>query len=114
MSGPKTYISVPTTIEAIQFKGTRESWAEINVWVGVSPVDNTHRPPGYPPEAEYSGDGGHKYSGFYHYLGTHWLYVAANDAWLQIEDGEWVAKDDHGFYPIKDDVFARKYRLADD
>ena len=29
MSGPKTYISVPTTIEAIQFKGTRESWAEI-------------------------------------------------------------------------------------
>ena len=40
--------------------------------------------------------------------------MAANDAWLQIEDGEWVAKDDHGFYPIKDDVFARKYRLADD
>lgn len=35
--------------------------------------------------------------------GKGYLYVAANDAWLPIELGEWIAQDQFGFYPIKDD-----------
>lgn len=41
------------------------------------------------------------------------LYVAANDSWLPIERGEWVAKDRHGCYPIKDDVFVETYEKVD-
>lgn len=37
------------------------------------------------------------------------LFVDANCEWLGIRDGEWVAKDRHGFYPIKPDVFAATY-----
>ncbi|QLF83648.1 hypothetical protein SEA_REDWATTLEHOG_145 [Gordonia phage RedWattleHog] len=37
------------------------------------------------------------------------LYVAANDTWLPLEMGEWVARDVAGFYPIKDYVFQESY-----
>ena len=37
------------------------------------------------------------------------IWVNANQAWLHIETGDWVAKDRHGFYPIKADVFAETY-----
>ena len=32
-----------------------------------------------------------------------WLWVQANTAQLPIDLGEWIAKDDLGFYPIKHD-----------
>lgn len=41
------------------------------------------------------------------------LWVDANSQWLPLQTGEWVAKDRHGFYPIKDDVFIETYRLVD-
>lgn len=37
------------------------------------------------------------------------LFVQANMAWLALDWGEWVARDRHGFYPIKDDVFLESY-----
>lgn len=37
------------------------------------------------------------------------LFVAANTEWLSLEPLEWVAKDHLGFYPIKDEVFVKKY-----
>lgn len=37
------------------------------------------------------------------------IYVAANDAWLNIEVGEWVIKDSLGFYPCKDEKFHETY-----
>lgn len=37
------------------------------------------------------------------------VWVDANSEWLGIAVGEWVAKDRHGFYPIKDDVFCESY-----
>lgn len=40
------------------------------------------------------------------------LWVDANGEWLGIVIGEWVAKDRHGFYPIKDDVFCTSYDLV--
>jgi hypothetical protein len=40
------------------------------------------------------------------------LWVAANQEWLGIETGEWVAKDSQGFYPIKDAVFGSSYEFV--
>lgn len=37
------------------------------------------------------------------------LYVAANEAWLQISVGTWIAKDQLGFYPIDNRVFGNSY-----
>lgn len=37
------------------------------------------------------------------------LYVAANDAWLELEVGEWIIRDGRGFYPCKADIFAATY-----
>lgn len=41
------------------------------------------------------------------------LYVAANDAWLTIEVGDWIIRDDRGFYPCKPDIFAATYTAVD-
>jgi hypothetical protein len=40
------------------------------------------------------------------------LYVAANDAWLNLEVGEWIIKDSLGFYPCKAEVFAATYEAV--
>jgi hypothetical protein len=40
------------------------------------------------------------------------LFVAANNVWLDLEVGEWIIKDDLGFYPCKDKMFTAKYELA--
>ena len=37
------------------------------------------------------------------------IWVAANNAWLALEEGEWVLQDELGFYPCKDVVFRKKY-----
>lgn len=37
------------------------------------------------------------------------LFIKANAVWIVLTVGEWVAKDRHGFYPIKDDVFLESY-----
>lgn len=37
------------------------------------------------------------------------LYVAANDAWLNLEVGEWIIRDSEGYYPCKPDIFAATY-----
>jgi hypothetical protein len=95
MTKPETYVSKPSEIEAMQWTGTSESVLAITGWVGrisTGEFQDTH--------------------GFIAYTEptpSAVLYVAANDGWLDLEVSEWVAKDDHGFYPIKDDVFCRKY-----
>lgn len=37
------------------------------------------------------------------------LWVEANKAWLDLEQGEWIAKDQLGFYPIKDVMIQENY-----
>jgi hypothetical protein len=41
------------------------------------------------------------------------LYVAANDAWLDLEIGEWIIRDSRGYYPCKVDVFEVTYEPVD-
>ena len=80
--GVQVYVSVPTQIRALRWTGTNGE--AIKNWTGgfeYGPID-----------------------------GSAVLWVDANHAWIEIEIGEWVAQDTHGFYPIKDDIFQMKYR----
>jgi hypothetical protein len=41
--------------------------------------------------------------------GTLWLWVEANNAWLPLQLGEWIAKDFLGYYPIKQEAVRQNY-----
>jgi hypothetical protein len=99
VSGPATYRSMPSEIDAIQWTGN--NGIAVANFVGPQPsssmcgfqVTERFGQPG-PDEAK--------------------LWVQANKEWLNIEPTEWVARDEIGFYPIKDEIFQRKYRQVDD
>lgn len=40
------------------------------------------------------------------------LFVGANTRWLPLHTGEWVIKDELGFYPCKPDIFEKTYEPA--
>lgn len=41
------------------------------------------------------------------------LWVEANQCYVPIERGEWIIRDELGFYPCKPEVFAKTYRLVE-
>lgn len=81
------YRKLPIEIDAVQWTGFNE--AEIAVFMGL---------PGCGQPARFILDGGNTK-----------IWVAANSAYLDIEVGEWVAKDKMGCYPIKDEIFQVSY-----
>lgn len=102
MKKPGKYTKLPATIEAIQFDGL--NWDEVQKFVGVRVAD------------------GHRITCF-NILGTYLLvaddiglqyvaelWVEANHGWLPINLGEWILKDEAGFYPCKDHIFKNSYR----
>ena len=81
----KTYKSRPTTVEAIQYTGDPNPiWDAIGADNFYVPTENAN------PK----------------------LYVAANNAWLEIALGEWILKDEHGYYPCNHSTFMRKYEAS--
>lgn len=90
----KRYRKRPIIIEAMQWTGANSD--EIRSWM-VEDVDGKEW-------FTTNDDAAH----------TAQLFVAANHAWLTIEQGEWVAKDSEGYYPIKEPVFARTYEELND
>jgi|GEM_PF-2292410 hypothetical protein len=95
----KTYVSIPTDIDALQWDGTEERAREL--------IEFTSGQEGFRHrDAFYVLEGAQRIGRTY----TARLWVMANTDWLSLETGEWVARDSAGFYPIKADVFARKYR----
>lgn len=90
------YTSIPTTIDAIQWTG--DNHYAVRAFTGMHTVED-------------GGIGNHMV--FTTQDGPGELYVAANKAWLPLEEGEWIIKDALGFYPCKDSVFRAKYRKAD-
>jgi hypothetical protein len=88
-----TYTSIPTSITAVQWTGDVDrmrDWITAAYFYG--PIPAKDRRAATPAR----------------------LYVAANNAWLDLEIGEWVTRDDLGFYPCKDSVFRAKYRKLDE
>jgi hypothetical protein len=86
-STPARYTSSPTTVEAMQYHAANV--ADVGRWAGSKFQ--------YFPKLKLAR-----------------IYVDANEAWLTIEDGEWVIKDALGFYPCKDEVFRKKYHRTID
>lgn len=101
----KTYRRKPTTIEAVRWTG--DNAAELRSWAVM--------PDGVPcfvsmdEEDAETTLGAEVFERFGDSGTTAALWVAANTQWLPIADGEWVAKDKIGFYPIKDEVFIETY-----
>jgi hypothetical protein len=92
---PGAYRKKPVVIQAMQWTGDNE--AEIQAWTGAGrfhEIDPEDR--GDDPDA------------------TGALLVDANSAWLTIEPGEWVLRDQAGFYPCKAAIFAATYEPAVD
>lgn len=82
----QTYRKRPVEIEAVRWTG--DNFNELSSWCDDHVTRNAE--------------------------GTLRLFVKANTAWLELSTGEWVARDRHGFYPIKDDVFLESYELVAD
>jgi hypothetical protein len=103
-SAGKRYVKRPVVIEAMQWTGSNihELWD----WIGA---DNLYGPVPLADDADHNQD--------YHAEDVEFtpakLYVAANDAWLDLEIGEWILKDKLGFYPCKDSVFVETYAPDD-
>lgn len=82
-STPARYESSPQTITAHRYR--EENVAELASWMGQANVR-------YRPRVHLTQ-----------------IWVAANESWVPLEDGEWVIVDELGFYPCKDVVFRKKY-----
>lgn len=90
--------SKPTQIEAVQFTG--DNLLEVQEFVGTLEDGNTFGFRRTKSQQKEWPKG----------TAVAKLWVAANQEWLGIEVGEWIAKDEFGFYPIKGVVFRRKYQ----
>ena len=86
-----SYRKNPVSIRALQWNGfnVQEVWDWIGAdnFYGPLPVGDPLAPNGRPAR----------------------LYVAANDAWLDLEPGEWIIQDKLGYYPCKDSQFKEIY-----
>lgn len=91
----RSFTKRPVTIEAMQWTGNnvQDLWE----WVGA---DNLYGP--LPVGDPLSPDGSPAR-----------LYVAANDAWLDLDVGEWIIRDRLGFYPCKAEMFRASYSFDD-
>lgn len=87
------YRKRPIVVEAIQWTGDNE--AEIQAWAGA---DTFHA---LDPEDRVNSDDPEC---------TAALRVAANgNTELGLLTGEWVLRDEAGFYPVKDEIFRKTY-----
>lgn len=88
-AGPVRFRKNPIEFEAIQWTG--DNLAEMQRFTGIFQHDERGEVPVF--QTEVSPD-----------LTVGYLWVAANHAFLEIEVGEWVVRDELGFYPCKDAV----------
>lgn len=87
-STPGLWQSNPVTLRAMQYH--EKEVAALAAWLGPSRVK-------YRPRVHLTQ-----------------IWVAANKAWLPLEEGEWVLQDELGFYPCKDVIFRKKYHKVAD
>lgn len=93
-----TYRKRPVTVEALQWTG--ENLEEMQEWTGAGAtsfylIEEEDKP--YLDNPENTAD----------------LWVAANGYYIGICDGEWVLKDELGFYPCKDEMFKKVYERVE-
>jgi len=96
MSGPQQYRKKPIVTEAMQWTGTNID--NLRDW-----VCSVYGPASAGPAVRLYGPTE---------VNPLRLYVAANEAWLDLEIGEWIIRDARGFYPCKADIFAATYEAV--
>lgn len=90
----------PVEFEAVQFTGS--NWDELQHFCGTREFVSEQK--------QVFGPMGNNVHWLYDQLDhepTGELWVEANQTWLPIEIGEWVVKDDLGFYPCKDEIMRK-------
>lgn len=99
-AGPVRFRKDPIEFEAIQWTG--DNLAEVQRFTGAFQHEEKGEVPVFQTEANPD-------------LTVGYLWVAANHAYLEIELGEWVIRDELGFYPCKDEIIrANNTELTDD
>lgn len=117
MNTPQKYRKKPVEIEAMQWGGTNVD--DCYSW-GVLPSGGAIRGSVLQCFVPMDDDeivdtlSAEQYEHFKDIGATAALWVAANSAWLPLHTGVWIAKDRHGFYPIKADVFEATYTAVPD
>jgi hypothetical protein len=97
------YIRLPEPLEAVQFTG--DNWAEMLGFCGVRMIEKRATP-------------------IFTKVGTYLLdYLepgASAELWEEFDKrlvyvfkGDWIVKDGHGCYVVKDNLFRQKYRSMD-
>lgn len=123
---PRRYRTRPTEIDALQWDGTPERATELYEWT-KTPHDSTWRAQfvllGSNEAARFLGEPMQRTPGVDEEVTRHRmmidlgasaaLFVAANEDWIALRTGEWVAHDKAGFYPIKPAIFANNYEAVD-
>lgn len=93
------YRKKPVEVEAIQWQGLGLGTGDVIDFAGTHPDPDsgeetlTFVPLAYPAPQ---------------------LWVAANQAWVTVEPGEWLIRDARGVYPCKPDIFEQTYELVND
>lgn len=97
----------PGEIEAVQFTG--ENWVEMVTFTGTRKAEDGRQVMVFNPRGTFllSFFANTESAG-----AEAELWVAAKGANVYIHRGEWVLKDEKGFYPCKDDEFKKLYEEA--
>lgn len=101
------FVKNPIEFEAVQYTG-RASLEQLRAFTGVRRDSNGHETAVFYPIGTFL------IPEIEHPERTAELWVEANQRWLPIEDGEWVIKDQLGFYPCKDEVMQTNNTPIDD
>lgn len=107
MTEPKKYRRKPTVVEAIQWDG--HNLADVQKFVGImSNMDGDASTVRFLGPRALDDDGERIWIN-----PAARLWVEANESWVLVPIGQWVLKDDAGFYPCKADIFAATYEDAE-
>lgn len=88
------FVKKPVPVEAVRFTG--DNWAEMHAFTGHHETGDGHPVDTFNPIGTYLPNHQHP-------LAKAELWVEANQAWLPIVVGEWVMRDQYGFYPCQGD-----------
>lgn len=89
------FVKKPIMVEAVRFTG--DNWAEMHAFTGHRHIEGRVYVDVFVEAGTYTLVGRDEPE----YVAE--LWVEANSAWVPLTVGEWIMKDDFGFYPCQDD-----------
>ncbi len=93
------FVAKPIEIEAIQFTG--KNWTELQLFTGFRRIDSNYRRT-FSPIGTYLPN-------YLYETGAAELWVDAISTHLVVEVGDWVVRNERGYYPWKRAIFEAQY-----